>query len=113
MIVRDVSRAEVERIAATLDLRVHWRVGEVRALTAHPLSGSDRWRVTESGAYCCIHGYAALIGAILALHPKATVATTQAEDYHGLEDFRKRHPRVMKAMERQFGEGCTCRESRA
>lgn len=119
MIVRDVPRAEVERIAATLDLRVQWRKvrGEEVGATAHPLPGSERWLVTDSGyrgnkAFCCIHGYAALIGEILERHPDATIQTTQT-DYLGLEDFRQRQPQVMKALERQFGEGCTCKATRA
>lgn len=117
MIVRDVPREEVERLAATVDLQVQWRKvraeGDEVGATAHPTPGSTRWLVTDSGyrggkSYCCIHGYAALIEAVLRAHPDATVVTTNT-DYLGLEDYEQRQPQVMAQLERRFGrEICTC-----
>lgn len=88
MIVWNVSREELVELAEQLDLHASIRdAARGRALNATLLHQGGRF--STGSRVACIHGYAAMIEAVLR-HNRDAVVKTKITTYMGLDDFHRR-----------------------
>lgn len=90
---------------------VDWKKGHNR-VTVHPLSGSEKYMLLGGGRAArnaCVHGYAALIEALLRQYPAISIETPMAT-YDTLSFFHEHQSEIIERIRKtKYGkQECTC-----
>lgn len=93
-----------------------WKKGHNR-VTVHPLAGSEKYMLLGDGRAArnaCVHGYAALIEALLRQYPAISIETPMAT-YDTLAFFHEHQSEITERIRKtKYGkQQCTCEDTRA